>query len=183
MLHCFRTTARRRLLMQIDNPTPSSLKRSFAQTVSAPHQASDSPSPSSHPPISKSQCRRRSTSPHQPMSSPRPHSGHSTPGSPRTSSPSGRGSYRSSPFRGYKDSHSRNNSRSRFIDREKDRNTLEHPLRDESLVRETYQDVHISAPITDNPKNSLANFVNQVLNVPLDFKCKEGMLNKQKLWR
>lgn len=183
MLHCFRTTARRRLLMQIDNPTPSSLKRSFAQTTSTPHHPSDSPSASSQPPTSKSQCRRRSASPHQPMSSPRSHSGHSTPGSPRTSSPSGRGSYKNSPFRGYRDNLSRNNSRSRYVDREKDRNTLELPLRDENLVKETYQDVHISAPIADNPKNSLANFLNQVLNTSLDFKCKEGMLDRQKLWR
>ena len=168
--------------MQIDNPTPSSLKRSFTQTASTLHQASDSPS--SQPP--KSQRRRRSTSPHkdhQPMSSPRSRSGHSTPGSPRTGSPSGRGSFRSSSFRGYRDGHSRGNSRSRFADREKDRDTLELPLRDENLVKETYQDVHISAPIADNPKNSLLNFANQVLDTPLDFKCREGTLNKQRLWR
>jgi len=183
MLHCFRATTRRRLLMQTSNPTPSSLKRSFAQTASVPHQTSDSPSSSSQPPTPKSQRRRRSTSPHQPMASPKSHSGHSTPGSPRTSSPSGRGSYRSSPFHGYRDSHSRNSSRSRFVDRERDRDTFELPLRDENFVKENYQDVHISAPIADNPKNSLANFANQVLNTSLDFKCKEGMLNKQKLWR
>ena len=172
--------------MQIDNPTPSSLKRSFAQTASAPHQASDPPSASSQPPTSKSQRRWRSASPHQDnpsMSSPRSHSGYSTPGSPRTSSPSGRGSYRSSSFRGYRDTHSRNNSRSRLVDREKDRDTFESPLRDENFVKQTYQDVHISALIADNPKNSLTNFTNQVLVTSLDFKCREGTLNKQKLWR
>ena len=186
MLHCFRTTVRRRLLMQVNNPSPSSLKRSFAQTASAPHQASDSPSTSSQPPTPKSQRRRRSTSPHQghqSMSSPRPSSGHGTPGSPRTGSPSGRGSYRSSSFRGYKDNYSRSNSRSRFPDREKGRDTLELPFRDENLVKQTYQNVNISAPIADNPKNSLANFVNQVLNTPLDFRCKEGMLSGRKVWR
>ena len=186
MLHCFRTTARRRLLMQINNPTPSSLKRSFAQTASAPHQVSDSPSASSQPPTPKSQRRRRSTSPHQghqSMSSPRSQPGHSTPGSPRTGSPSGRGSYRSSSFRGYRDNNSRNNSRSRFADRERDSNTLELPLRNEDIVKQTYKDVHISTPIADNPKNTLANFTNQVLDTSLDFKCREGMLNKQKLWR
>lgn len=172
--------------MQVNNPTPSSLKRSFAQTASAPNQASDFPSASSQPPTPKSQRRRRSTSPHQghqPMSSPKSHSGHSTPGSPRTSSPSSRGSYRSSSFRGYRDTHSRGNSRSRFTDREKDRDTLELPLRDENLVKQTYQDVHISAPIADNPKNTLANFTSQILDTSLHFKCREGVLNKQKLWR
>jgi len=186
MLHCFRTTTRRRLLMQTNNPTPFSLKRPFAQTASAPHQASDSPTTSSQPPTPKSQRRRRSTSPHQghqPMSSPKSHPGHSTPGSPRTGSPSGRGSYRSGSFRGYRDNHSRNNSRPRFTDREKDRDTLELPLRDENLVKQTYQDVNISAPIVDNPKNSLANFAKQVLDTPLDFKCRGGTLNNQKLWR
>lgn len=186
MLLCFRATTRRRLLMQTNNSTPSSLKRSFAQTASTPRQTSDSPSSSSQPPTPKSQRRRRSTSPHQghqSMSSPKSHPSHSTPGSPRTSSPSSRGSYRSSSFRGYKDSHSRNNSRSRFADREKERDTLELPLRDENLVKQTYQDVNISTPTTDNPKNPLANFVNQVLGASLDFKCREGILNKQKLWR
>ena len=179
MLHCFRTTVRRRLLMQTNNPTPSSLKRPFAQTASAPHQAPDSPTTSS-------QRRRRSTSPHQghqPMSSPRSHPGHSTPGSPRTGSPAGRGSYRSNSIRGYRDNHSRNNSRSRFADREKNRDTLELPLRDENLVKQTYQDVDVATPIADNPKNSLANFANQVLDAPLDFKCREGTLNGQRIWR
>ena len=170
--------------MQTNNyPVPSSLKRSFAQTTSTPHQASDSPSASSQPPTPKYQRRRRSTSPHQEHQSMSSSKSHSTPGTPRTGSPSSRGSFRSNSFRGHRDSHSRNNSRSRFSDREKDRDTLEPPLRDEKIIKETYQDVNISTPITDNPKNSLANFVNQVLGVPLDFKCKEGMMSKQKLWR
>ena len=114
------------------------------------------------------------------MSSPK---SHSTPGTPRTGSPSSRGSFRSSSFRGHRDSHSRNNSRSRFTDREKDRDTLELPLRDETLVKKTYQDVNVSTPITDNPKNTLANFANQTLGVPLEFKCRDGIINKQKLWR
>jgi len=117
------------------------------------------------------------------MSSPKSHSGHNTPGSPRTGSPSGRGSHRGTSFHGRRDSHSRNNSRSRFADREKDRDTLELPLRDENLIKQTYQDVNVSAQIVDNPKNSLANFVNQVIGAPLDFKYREGVVNKQKLWR
>lgn len=186
MLHCFRTTARRRLLMQINDQTPSSLKRSFAQTASTPHQTLDSPSVSSQPPTPKSQRMRRSTSPHQghqPMSSPRSHSGHGTPGSPRTGSPSDRGASRNNSFRGYRDHNSRNNSRSRLADREKDRDTLELPLRDENLIKQTYQDVNISTPLADNPKNSLTNFATQALGSPLDFKYKNGMINKQKLWR
>lgn len=173
--------------MQINNPTPSSLKRPFAQTASAPHQTSDSSSTSSLPPTPKSQRRRRSTSPHQghqPMSSPRSHSGHSIPGSPRTNSPSGLGSFRSNSPRVYRDGdRSRNNSRSRLADREKNRNTLELPLRDENLIKQTYKDVSIPAPAADNPKNSLANFANQVLDAPLDFKYNDGILNKQRLWR
>ena len=169
--------------MQTNNPIPSSLKRPFAQTVSTPHQATDFPF---QPPTSKSQRRRRSTSPHQshqPMSSPKSHSGHNTPGSTRAGSPSGRGSHRGGSFPGQRGSHSRNNSRSRFPDREKGKNTLELPLRDEKLVKQTYQDVNISTSIVDNPKNSLANFAIQILGAPLDFKCREGMINKQKLWR
>ena len=185
MLHCFRTTARRRLLMQINSPTPSSLKRTFAQTTSAPHQASDPPSAPSHPPTPKSQRRRRSASreDQKSMSSPGSYPGYNTPRSPRTSSPSGRGSYKGGSFRGYKDTHSRNNSRSRFTDRGKDRDTLQLPLRDEDFIKKTYQDVLISAPITDNPKNSLTNFATQVLSTHLDFKYMEGTINKQRLWR
>ena len=185
MLHCLRTTARRRLLMQINNPTPSSLKRTFAQTASVPHQASDSPPAPSQPPTPKSQRRRRSTSleDHKSMSSPGPYPGYNNPRSPRTNSPSGRGSQKGGSFRGHRDAHSRNNSRSRFADRGKDRDTLQHPLRDEDFIKQTYQDVRISAPIAENPKNSLANFANQVLSTSLDFKYAEGMLNKQKLWR
>jgi len=183
MLLCFRTIFRRGLLMQTNNPIPPSLKRPFAQTVSAPHHATGSPS---QPPTPKSQRRRRSTSPHrdhQPMSSPKSHSGHNTPGSPRPGSPSGRGSHRGGSFYGQRGSHSRNNSRPRFADREKGKDTLEPPLRDEKLVKQTYQDVNISTSIVDNPKNSLANFANQILGAPLDFNCREGMINKQKLWR
>lgn len=186
MLLCFRTTARRRLLMQINNPTTSSLKRSFAQTASAPHQNPDSPSVSSQPPTPKSQRRRRSPSPHQghqSMSSPRSNPGRNTPGSPRDGSPSSRGSFRSSSFRGHRDHRSRNSSKSRFVDREKDRDTLELPLRDEGLIKQMYKDVVISSPIADNPKNSLTNFTNQVLDVGLDFNGREGLLNKQRLWR
>ena len=186
MLHCFRATPRCRLLMQRNNPTPSPLKRSFAQTASTPHQTSDSPLASPQPPTSKSQRRRRSTSPHQDnqlMSSQKSHSGHVIPGSPRTGSPSGRGASRNNSFRGYRDHHSRSNSKSRLSDREKDRDTLELPLRDEDLVKQTYQDVKISTPIADNPKNSLAIFANQALSTPLEFKHKDGMINKQKLWR
>ena len=186
MLYCFRTTIRRRLSMQINDSTPSSLKRSFAQTASTPHQTSDPPFISSQPPTPKSQRRRRSTSPrqvHPPMSSTGSHSGHSTPRSPRTGSPSGRGALRSNSFRGYRDHHHRNNSRSRLADREKDRDTLELPFRDENLIKQTYQDVNISAPIADNPKNSLANFANQVLGTPLDFKYRDGTISRQKLWR
>lgn len=185
MLHCFRTTAGRRLLMQPNNPTPSSLKRSFAQTASTSHQTSDSSSVSSQPLTPKSQRKRESTSPHQapkPMSSPRSHSGHSTPSSPRTGSPSGHGAFRSNSFRGHRDHHVRN-SRSRPTDREKDRDTLELPLRDENLIKQTYQDVNISTPITDNPKNTLSNFANHALGIPLDYKYKDGMINRQKLWR
>jgi hypothetical protein len=169
--------------MQTNNPPPSSLKRPFTQTAFAPHQSSGSFSASSQPPTPKSQRRRRSTSPHQDhqaMSSQRSHSGHSTPSSPRTGSPSGRGSSKNNSFRGR---NSRNNSRSRFVDQEKDRDTLELPLRDENLVKKTYQDVNLSAPIANNPKNSLANFAHQVLGTALDFKYREGMLSKQRLWR
>ena len=169
--------------MQTNNPIPSSLKRPFAQTVSAPHQATDS---SSRPPTPKSQRRRRSRSPsqgNQPMSSPKSHSGYNTPGSPRAGSPSGRGSHRGGSFHGQRGSHSRNNSRSRFADREKGKDTLEPPLRDEKLVKQTYHNVNISTSIVDNPKNPLANFASQILGTPLDFKCREGMINKQKLWR
>ena len=183
MLLCFRTIVKRGLLMQTNNPIPSSLKRPFAQTVSAPHQATDSPS---EPPSPKSQRRQRSRSPHQghqPMSSPKSHSGHNMPGSPRAGSPSGRGSHRGGSFHAQRGGHSRNNSRSRFADREKGRDTLELPLRDDKLVKQTYQDVNIPTSIVDNPKNSLANFMNQILGTPLDFKCREGMINKQKLWR
>lgn len=186
MLLCFRTTVRRRLSMQINHPTPSSLKRSFAQTAFTPHQASDSPSTSSQPTTSKLQRRRRSTSPHQrhqPMSSPSSHLGHSAPGSPRTSSPSSYSSYRSSPFRGSRDSHSRNNSRSRFPDREKDRDTLELPLRDEKFVKQTYEDVNLPTTVTDNPKSSITNLANQALDGSLDFESRDGIINKQKLWR
>lgn len=173
--------------MQVNNPTPSSLKRPFAQTASVPHQTSDSPSASSLPPTPKSQRRRRSTSPHQghqPMSSPRSHSGRSTPGSPRTGSPSGRGGFRSNSPHIHRDGdRPRNNSRSRLADREKNRNTLELPLRDENLIKQTYKDINVPSPIADNPKNSLANFASQVLDASLDFKHKDGMVNKQKLWR
>jgi hypothetical protein len=182
MLLCFRTTVKRRLSMQINHPTPPSLKRSFAQTASTPHQASDSLSTST----SKSQRRRRSTSPHQrhqPMSSPSSHLGHSAPGSPRTGSPSSYSSYRTSPFRGSRDSHSRNNSRSRFPDREKDRDSLELPLRDEKFVKQTYEDVKLPTTVTNNPKSSITNLANQALDGSLDFKSREGIINKQKLWR
>jgi hypothetical protein len=171
--------------MQINDPTPSSLKRSFAQTASTPHQSSDS-SVSSQPPTFKSQRVRRSTSPHQghqPMSSPRSHSGHSAPGSPRTGSPSGRGAFKSNSFRGHRDHHSPNNSRSRLASREKDRDTLELPLRDENLIKQTYRDVNISTSTTDNPKNFLTNFSNQAMATPLDIKYRDGIINKQKLWR
>ena len=186
MLHCFRTTARRRLLMQTNNPTPSPLKRSFAQTASAPHQTSGSPSASSQPPTPKSQRRRRSTSPHQghrPMSPPKSHSGHSAPGSPRTGSPSSRGAFRSNSLRGYRDHHPRNNSKSRLADREKDKDTLELPLRDEDLIKHTYQDIKIPVPVANNPKGTLTNFVNQALDSWLEFKYKDGTINRQKLWR
>ena len=103
----------------------------------------------------------------------RSHSGHSTPGPLRTV-PS---------FRTDKDSHSPVSSRSRSVNRKRGRDTLEPPSRDEDFVKETYRDVYISTPIADNPKNSLANFTNQVLSRPLDFNSKEGMLNGQKLWR
>ena len=171
--------------MQTNNPPPSSLKRPFAQTAYTFHQASDPPSPSSEPPSPKFQRRQRSTSPHrghQSTSTPESHSSRSTPGSPRTGSPSSssRGSpFRSSPLR----SNSRNNSRPRFPDRGKDRDTLELPLRDENIVKQTYKDVKISTPIADNPKNTLANFANQILGTSLDFKCREGLINKRKLWR
>ena len=183
MLHCFRTTARRRLLMQINDPTPSSLKRTFAQTASTPHQTSPV---SSQPPTPKSQRRRRSTSPHpdhQSMSAPRPHPGNSTPGSPRTGSPSGRGAFRSNSLRGYKDRRSRNDSRSRLADRETDRNTLELPIKDENLIKQTYQDVNISTLIADNPKSFLTNFTTQTLGTHPDINYKDGIINKQKLWR
>lgn len=177
MLHRLRTTTRLGLLMQISNTTPSSLKRSFAQTSSAPHQTHETLS---------AQRRRRSTSPRQDnqhMSLPRSHSGHSTPGpGPRTGSPSGRGALKYNSFRGHRD-HSRNNSRSRLTDREKDRDTLEIPLRDENLIKQTYRDVNISTHVLDNPKSSLTEFAHRVLDTPLDFKYKVGMINKQKLWR
>ena len=169
--------------MKINDPTSSSLKRSFAETASTPHQSSDSPSVSSQPPTSKSQRTQRSISPHQgnqPMSSPRSHPGHD---SPRTRSPSGRGAFRSNSFRGHRDHNSRNNSRSHLSDREKDWDTLELPLRDENLIKQTYQGVNVSTPTTDNPKNFLTNFVNQTFGTPLDFKYKDGMINKQRLWR
>jgi hypothetical protein len=170
--------------MQVNNQTSSSLKRPFAQT--APNQTSDSPSASARPPTPKSQRRRRSTSPHQgyrPMSSPRSHSGHSTPGSPRTGSPSGsRSPFRSNPLRGYGD-RSRNNSKSRYTNREKDRDTLELPLKDENFIKQTYRDLTMPALIADNPKNPLANFAHQVLDTSLDFKHKDGTINQQKLWR
>lgn len=172
--------------MQINDPTPFSLKRSFAQSASTPHQTSDSSSVSSQPSTSKSQRTRRSTSPHQghqPMSSSRSHSGHSTPGSLRTDSPPGRGTFRSNSFRGHRDHHSRNNSRSRLPDREKDRDTLERPLRDENLIKQTYHDVNISPPTADNPKNFLTNFVNQAFGIPLEFEYKDGTISKQRLWR
>lgn len=135
--------------MQTSNLTPSSLKRPFAQTVSTPNQASDSPTPQSQ----------------------------------RTGSPSGRGSFSTSSFRGHRANHSRNNSRSRLSGREKDRDTLEPPLWDENHIKQTYKDVKISTPIADNPKNSLANFATQILGAPLDFERREGIINKQKLWR
>lgn len=186
MLGCFRTTIGRMLPMQINNQTLFLFRCSFTQTAFTSRQTSDSPSISFQPPTPKSQRMRRSTSPHQghkPVSSPRSHSEHITPGSPRTASPSSRGALRSNFSRGYRDNYSRNNSRSRLADREKERDTLELPLRDENHIKQAYQDVNISASIVDNPKTFLANFVTHVLGAPLDFKYEDGTINRQKLWR
>lgn len=103
----------------------------------------------------------------------------STPGPSRAGSSSDRGGS----FHGYKSDHSRNNSGSRFSDRKNNRDALEPPLRDETLIKETYHDINIPASIADDPKFSLTEFASQIPGTTLSFKCQVGTLNKQRLWR
>ena len=107
----------------------------------------------------------------------------STPGPSRAGSSSDRGTFGGSSFRGHRSNHSRDNSGPRLSDRLNNRDALEPPLRDETLIKETYHDVIILAPIADDPKLSLLEFASQVPGTTLSFKYQRGTLNKRRFWR
>ena len=104
-------------------------------------------------------------------------------GSPRAGSPSDRGAFGGNSFRWHRSNHSRDSSGPRLSDRKNNRDALEPPLRDETLIKETYHDVIIPAHTAEDPKVSLTEFASQVPGTTLSFKYQVGMLNKQRLWR